>query len=69
MPNPPDLLFKALADPTRRALYERLSINGELTVRALTDGTLIGYTVKEFRQRLGARGIHELIEHRTISVD
>ncbi|MFN8225429.1 MAG: ATP-binding cassette domain-containing protein [Mycobacterium sp.] len=39
------------------------------TVRALTDGTLIGYTVKEFRQRLGARGIHELIEHRTISVD
>ena len=37
MPNPPDLLFKALADPTRRALYERLSINGELTVRALTD--------------------------------
>ena len=39
------------------------------TVRALTDGILIGYTVKEFRQRLGARGIHELIEHRTISVD
>ncbi len=39
------------------------------TVRALTDGTLIGYTVKEFRQRLGTRGIHDLIEHRTISVD
>jgi len=39
------------------------------TVRAVTDGTLIGYTVKEFRQRLGARGIHDLIEHRAISVE
>jgi len=37
MPDSPDLLFRALADPTRRALYERLSIQGELTVRALTD--------------------------------
>ena len=39
------------------------------TVRARTDGTLIGYTVKEFRQRLGAKGIHDLIEHRAISVE
>jgi putative ABC transport system ATP-binding protein len=38
------------------------------TVRAVTDGTLIGYTVKEFRQRLGAHGIHDLIEHRKISI-
>jgi DNA-binding transcriptional ArsR family regulator len=30
-------LFKALADPTRRALFERLSRDGELTVHALTD--------------------------------
>ena len=27
----------ALADPTRRALFERLSREGELTVRVLTD--------------------------------
>ena len=33
----PDLLFKSLADPTRRALFERLSREGEQTVRALTD--------------------------------
>lgn len=33
----PDLLFKTLADPTRRAIFERLSRDGELTVRALTD--------------------------------
>jgi len=30
------LLFKILADPTRRALFERLSREGELTVGALT---------------------------------
>jgi DNA-binding transcriptional ArsR family regulator len=33
----PDVLFKALADPTRRAVFERLCRNGEQTVRALTD--------------------------------
>ena len=33
----PDELFKALADPTRRALLERLLREGELNVRALTD--------------------------------
>jgi DNA-binding transcriptional ArsR family regulator len=30
-------IFTALADPTRRAIFERLSREGELTVRALTD--------------------------------
>src|ERR1700737_4325043 len=33
----PDALFKALADPTRRAIFERLTRDGEQTVRALTD--------------------------------
>lgn len=32
-----DDLFKALADPTRRALLERLLLEGELNVRALTE--------------------------------
>src|SRR3954454_9688341 len=32
-----DVLFTALADPTRRAIFERLSRDGEQTVRALTD--------------------------------
>lgn len=31
-----DNLFKALADPTRRALFERLARDGEQTVHALT---------------------------------
>ena len=33
----PDALFKTLADPTRRAIFERLARDGEQTVRALTD--------------------------------
>jgi DNA-binding transcriptional ArsR family regulator len=32
-----DTLFKALADPTRRAIFEHLARDGEQTVRALTD--------------------------------
>ncbi len=38
MPNPHDMLFKTLADPTRRAIFERLCLEGEQTVRALTAG-------------------------------
>ena len=33
----PDRLFKALADPTRRAIYERIAQGGAQTVHALTD--------------------------------
>src|ERR1700682_3484200 len=33
----PDALFRTLADPTRRAIFERLTRDGEQTVRALTD--------------------------------
>ena len=36
MPNPHDVLFKTLADPTRRAIFEQLCLEGEQTVRALT---------------------------------
>lgn len=32
----PDLLFRTLADPTRRAIFERLCREGEQTVAALT---------------------------------
>ena len=37
----PDRLFKALSDPTRRGLFERLCRDGELTVHALTAGGTI----------------------------
>ena len=36
MPNARDALFKSLADPTRRAIFERLCREGELTVGTLT---------------------------------
>src|SRR5436190_21425103 len=36
MPNAHDVLFRTLADPTRRAIFERLCRDGEQTVSALT---------------------------------
>lgn len=36
MPTSPDLLFRTLADPTRRAIFEGLCRDGEQTVGALT---------------------------------
>src|SRR5260370_32631163 len=36
MQTAPDHLFKTLADPTRRAIFERLIRDGEQTVGALT---------------------------------
>ncbi|MDQ8757562.1 metalloregulator ArsR/SmtB family transcription factor [Sphingosinicella sp. LHD-64] len=38
MPDAHDLLFRTLADPTRRAIFERLCQAGEQTVGALTAG-------------------------------
>lgn len=35
-PNPHDALFRTLADPSRRAIFERLCRDGEQTVGALT---------------------------------
>jgi DNA-binding transcriptional ArsR family regulator len=37
VPAAPDALFRTLADPTRRSLFERLATGGEMTVHALTD--------------------------------
>lgn len=36
VPQPHDILFKTLADPTRRAIFERLCRDGDLTVGTLT---------------------------------
>ena len=36
MPNAHEVLFRTLADPTRRTLFERLCREGEQTVGALT---------------------------------
>ncbi|HEX3652052.1 MAG TPA: metalloregulator ArsR/SmtB family transcription factor [Rhizomicrobium sp.] len=36
-----DIVFKSLSDPTRRALFERLCREGELTVWELTDAARV----------------------------
>jgi putative ABC transport system ATP-binding protein len=39
------------------------------TVRARTDATVVGYTVRAFRERLGLGGVRDLIEHRPLAID
>ena len=39
------------------------------TVRARTDATVVGYCVQAFRERLGAGGVRDLIEHRPLEID
>lgn len=51
MSTAPELLFKTLADPTRRALYERLCRDGEQTVGALT--VLAGVSQPAVSKHLG----------------
>src|ERR1700704_3094370 len=52
MPTTADTLFTALADPTRRAIFERLSRAGEQTVRVLTDHS--GVSQPAVSKHLGA---------------
>ena len=40
-----DVLFRTLADPTRRAIFERLCREGELTVGTLTAGAGVSQPV------------------------
>ncbi|HEY5149214.1 MAG TPA: ATP-binding cassette domain-containing protein [Mycobacterium sp.] len=37
------------------------------TVRALTAATVVGYTVQAFREKLGATGSREIVEHQPLS--
>ena len=45
MPTQQDVIFRTLADPTRRALFERLCREGEKTVSALTQGAGVSQPV------------------------
>lgn len=47
-----DTLFRALGDPTRRALFERLCAGGELTVAALTQPSGVSQPVVSRHLRL-----------------
>jgi len=58
----PDHLFKTLADPTRRAIFERLVGDGEQTVRALTD--LAGVSQPAVSKHLGVLKLAGLVRDR-----
>jgi DNA-binding transcriptional ArsR family regulator len=57
-----DNLFKALADPTRRAIFERLTRGGEHTVHALTDRA--GVSQPMVSKHLAALKRAKLVRHR-----
>lgn len=62
MTNAADRVFKALADPTRRALFERLARDGDLTVHALTASA--GVSQPMVSKHLSALKRARLVRHR-----
>src|ERR1700684_617110 len=62
MPNAHDVLFRTLADPTRRAIFERLCREGETTVRALT--AQAGVSQPAVSKHLGGLKQAELVRDR-----
>jgi DNA-binding transcriptional ArsR family regulator len=61
MPATPNAVLSSLADPTRRAIFERLCREGELTVRALTDRAGVSQPAvsKHLRVLKQARLVHD----------
>ena len=58
----PDHLLKTLADPTRRAIFERLMRDGEQNVRALTDRS--GVSQPAVSKHLGVLKLAGLVRDR-----
>ncbi|MEJ6788946.1 metalloregulator ArsR/SmtB family transcription factor [Brevundimonas sp. BR2-1] len=57
-----DMLFRSLADPTRRAIFERLCHGGEQTVGALT--ALSGVSQPAVSKHLGVLKLAGLVSDR-----
>jgi DNA-binding transcriptional ArsR family regulator len=57
-----DDLFKALSDPTRRAIFEHLARDGEQTVHALTDRA--GVSQPAVSKHLGVLKLARLVRGR-----
>lgn len=57
-----DLMFKTLGDPTRRAIFERLCRDGELTVWKITEPT--GVSQPAVSKHLGALKLAGLVKDR-----
>ena len=62
MPIATETLFKTLADPTRRATFERLCRDGEQTVRVLTDHS--GVSQPAVSKHLGVLKLAGLVHDR-----
>ena len=62
MPNAHEMLFRTLADPTRRAIFERLCRQGEQTVAALTARS--GVSQPAVSKHLGVLKQAGLVRHR-----
>jgi DNA-binding transcriptional ArsR family regulator len=62
VPSPSDVLFRALGDPTRRAIFERLAKDGEQSVHALTDQS--GVSQPMVSKHLAALKIAGLVRER-----
>jgi len=62
MPDAHEALFRTLADPTRRALFERLCRDGEQTVGALTAGA--GISQPAVSKHLGVLKLAGLVRDR-----
>jgi DNA-binding transcriptional ArsR family regulator len=58
----PGTIFKTLADPTRRAIFERLSRDGEQNVRVLTEHA--GVSQPAVSKHLGALKLAGLVRER-----
>ena len=61
-PDAHDILFRSLADPTRRAIFERLCRDGEQTVGALTAGA--GISQPAVSKHLGILRLAGLVRDR-----
>src|SRR6202789_4751233 len=62
MPSAANSLFRALAAPPRRAIFERLTRDGELTVHALTERA--GVSQPMVSKHLSALKRAKLVRHR-----
>lgn len=62
MPNAHDVIFRTLADPTRRGIFERLCREGELTVGALTSQA--GISQPAVSKHLGVLKLSGLVRDR-----
>lgn len=60
--NPANLVFRALADPTRRAIFAELSRKGEQTVHALT--SFAGVSQPAVSKHLSVLKRAKLVRHR-----